>query len=119
MVMTGKRNPFEIYYDVGFDDDGRILALRSRLFSDGGAFADLSTAIMERAMLHSDNAYFIPNVEVIGQVCKTNYHPHTAFRGFGGPKGVAAIEGIIEDIARTLKKRPSGHSKTQCLPPWV
>lgn len=106
MVMTGKRNPFEIYYDVGFDIDGRIVALRSRLFSDGGAFADLSTAIMERAMLHSDNAYFIPNIEVIGQVCKTNYHPHTAFRGFGGPKGVAAIEGIIEDIARTLKKDP-------------
>jgi xanthine dehydrogenase large subunit len=104
MVMTGKRNPFEIYYDVAFDNDGRILALRSRLYSDGGAYADLSTAIMERAMLHSDNAYFIPNVEVIGQVCKTNYHPHTAFRGFGGPKGVAAIEGIIEDIARALKK---------------
>jgi xanthine dehydrogenase large subunit len=104
MVMTGKRNPFEIYYDVAFDDDGRILALRSRLYSDGGAYADLSTAIMERAMLHSDNAYFIPNVEVIGQVCKTNYHPHTAFRGFGGPKGVAAIEGMIEDIARALKK---------------
>ena len=104
MVMTGKRNPFEIYYDVGFDDEGRILALRSKLYSDGGAYADLSTAIMERAMLHSDNAYFIPSVEVMGQVCKTNYHPHTAFRGFGGPKGVAAIEGIIEDIARTLKK---------------
>lgn len=102
MIMTGKRNPFEIHYEVGFDDTGKILALRSRLYSDGGAFADLSTAIMERAMLHSDNAYFIPNVDVVGQVCKLNYHPHTAFRGFGGPKGVAAIEGVIEDIAREL-----------------
>lgn len=103
MIMTGKRNPFEIHYEVGFDKKGNILALRSRLYSDGGAYADLSTAIMERAMLHSDNAYFIANVEVIGQVCKTNCHPHTAFRGFGGPKGVAVIEGIIEDIARELK----------------
>ncbi len=103
MIMTGKRNPFEIHYEVGFDGKGKILALRSRLYSDGGAYADLSTAIMERAMLHSDNAYYIPHVEVIGQVCKLNYHPHTAFRGFGGPKGVAAIEGVIEDIARELK----------------
>lgn len=103
MIMTGKRNPFKIHYEVGFDKNGSILALRSRLYSDGGAYADLSTAIMERAMLHSDNAYFIPHVEVLGQVCKTNYHPHTAFRGFGGPKGVAVIEGVIEDIARELK----------------
>jgi xanthine dehydrogenase large subunit len=102
MIMTGKRNPFEIHYDVGFDRSGKILALKSRLYSDGGAYADLSTAIMERAMLHSDNAYFIGDVEVIGQVCKTNMHPHTAFRGFGGPKGVAVIEGVIEDMAREL-----------------
>jgi xanthine dehydrogenase large subunit len=102
MIMTGKRNPFQIHYEVGFDDHGKILALKSKLYSDGGAYADLSTAIMERAMLHSDNAYFIPDIEVMGQVCKLNYHPHTAFRGFGGPKGVAVIEGIIEDIAREL-----------------
>ena len=103
MVLTGKRNPFEVHYEVGFDKNGKILALRSRLYSDSGAYADLSTAIMERAMLHSDNAYFIPDIEIIGQVCKLNFHPHTAFRGFGGPKGVAVIEAIIEDIARNLR----------------
>ncbi len=102
MIMTGKRNPFEIEYQVGFDDNGRILALHAELFSDGGAFADLSTSIMERAMLHSDNAYFIEHMKVVGQVCKTNVHPHTAFRGFGGPKGVAMIENIMEDIAHQL-----------------
>lgn len=103
MIMTGKRNPFENEYKVGFDDEGRILSLDVRLFSDAGAYADLSTSIMERAMLHSDNAYFIPNIRVIGQVCKTNHHSHTAFRGFGGPKGVATIEKIIEEIAHHLK----------------
>lgn len=102
MVMTGKRNPFENEYRVGFDDEGHILALQVDLYSDGGAYADLSTSIMERAMLHCDNAYFIPNVRVEGQVCRTNYHPHTAFRGFGGPKGVATIERIIEEIAHQL-----------------
>jgi xanthine dehydrogenase large subunit len=100
MVMTGKRNPFQNDYRVGFDGEGRILALEVELFSDGGAYADLSTSIMERAMLHCDNAYFIPNFKVTGQVCRTHYHPHTAFRGFGGPKGVATIERIIEEIAK-------------------
>src|SRR5690606_35282076 len=81
MIMTGKRNPFENDYKVGFDDSGKILSLEVKLFSDAGAYADLSTSIMERAMLHSDNAYFIPNIRITGQVCKTNHHSHTAFRG--------------------------------------
>jgi xanthine dehydrogenase large subunit len=102
MIMTGKRNPFQNDYEVGFDGEGRILALKAKLFSDSGAYADLSTAIMERAMLHLDNAYFIPNFSVVGQVCKTNTPPTTAFRGFGGPKGVVTIESIIEDIAQFL-----------------
>ena len=102
MIITGKRNPFRIEYQCGFDADGRIIALDAMLHADGGAYADLSTAIMERAMLHCDNAYFIPNMRVRGQVCRTNFHPHTAFRGFGGPKGVALIESIIEDIARVV-----------------
>lgn len=104
MIMTGKRNPFKNFYEVAFDNDGKIIALKAQLFSDGGAYADLSTAIMERAMLHLDNAYYIPNFKVDGQVCKTHTPPNTAFRGFGGPKGVATIESIIEDIAFYLKK---------------
>lgn len=104
MIMTGKRNPFENEYRVAFDNEGRLLALEVNFFSDGGAYADLSTAIMERAMLHCDNAYYLPAVRVRGQVCRTNYHPHTAFRGFGGPKGVATIEKIIEQVAHYLNK---------------
>ena len=102
MVHTGKRNPFENEYEVGFDDTGRILALDVKLFGDGGAYADLSTSILERAMLHSDNAYHVPNMRVVGRVCKTHMHPHTAFRGFGGPKGVLMIEKVIEEIAHKL-----------------
>jgi xanthine dehydrogenase large subunit len=102
MQITGKRNPFENEYEVGFDDNGKILAMNFELYSDGGAYADLSTAIMERAMLHSDNAYYVPNMRVTGQVCKTNTAPNTAFRGFGGPKGMVTVENIIEEIALTL-----------------
>ena len=114
MVMTGKRNPFENIYRVGFDDQGYILSLEVNFFSDGGAYADLSTSIMERAMLHADNAYYIPNVHVTGQVCRTHYHPHTAFRGFGGPKGVATIEKIIEEIAHALGKDALDIRKLNC-----
>lgn len=106
MLVTGKRNPFENRYDVGFDADGRIVALDAKLYSDGGAYADLSTSIMERAMLHIDNAYYLPNVRVTGQVCRTHIHPHTAFRGFGGPKGILTIERVIEEIAHKLGKDP-------------
>lgn len=106
MIMTGKRNPFELDYRVGFANDGELIALDVALHSDGGAYADLSTSIMERAMLHCDNAYFVPHMRVRGQVCRTNYHPHTAFRGFGGPKGVAMIEHVIERVAHHLGLDP-------------
>jgi xanthine dehydrogenase large subunit len=117
MIITGKRNPFQIHYECGFDDSGKILALDAMLYSDGGAYADLSTAIMERALLHCDNAYFIPAARLRGQVCRTNFHPHTAFRGFGGPKGVAMIECIMEDIARVLGHDALDVRKLNCYGP--
>ena len=117
MIITGKRNPFQIHYECGFDDSGKILALDAMLYSDGGAYADLSTAIMERALLHCDNAYFIPCARLRGQVCRTNFHPHTAFRGFGGPKGVAMIECIMEDIARVIGRDALDVRKLNCYGP--
>ena len=117
MIITGKRNPFQIHYECGFDDSGKILALDAMLYSDGGAYADLSTAIMERALLHCDNAYFIPAARLRGQVCRTNFHPHTAFRGFGGPKGVAMIECIMEDIARVIGRDALDVRKLNCYGP--
>lgn len=103
MVITGKRNPYLVKYQVAFDEKGKILGLKARFFGDGGAYADLSTSILERALCHADNAYFLPNVHLEGQVYRTNFHPHTAFRGFGGPKGIAMIEHIIEEVAFSLK----------------
>jgi xanthine dehydrogenase large subunit len=104
MQVTGKRHPFQNQWKVGFTDDGVITALDAHLYSDGGAFADLSTAVMARAMTHIDNAYYIPHVEVRGTVCKTNYPPNTAFRGFGGPQGIATMEHILQEISMYLGK---------------
>ena len=102
MRVTGKRHPYLSRYRVGFDSEGRIEALALDLYSDGGCAADLSSAVMERSMLHADNAYFIPNIAVSGTVCRTNLPSNTAFRGFGGPQGIAAIENVIEEIAAYL-----------------
>ncbi|MGB2867803.1 MAG: xanthine dehydrogenase molybdopterin binding subunit, partial [Bacteroidota bacterium] len=106
-IMTGKRHRFLSRYKVGFDDEGRLLAAELDLASDGGAAIDLSFAILERAMLHCDNSYFIPDISVKGQVCKTNLPSNTAFRGFGGPQGMALIEAVIDRVARYLKKDPA------------
>ncbi|MBL0137528.1 MAG: xanthine dehydrogenase molybdopterin binding subunit [Bacteroidetes bacterium] len=101
--ITGKRHPYLIRYEVGFDAQGRILALKFEQNADGGCATDLSIAILERAMLHADNAYFIPNMTVVGKAYRTNLPSNTAFRGFGGPQGVAGIETVIDRIARFLK----------------
>jgi xanthine dehydrogenase large subunit len=103
MRFTGKRHPFKAIYKAGFTADGRITALDVQLLSNGGCSTDLSFAVLERAMLHTDNAYFIPNIRITGRVCKTNLPSNTAFRGFGGPQGVATVENIIEQIAAALK----------------
>ncbi len=102
MHFTGKRHPFKAFYRAAFDDAGCVAALHARLFSNGGCSSDLSFAVLERAMLHSDNAYYLPNVRIEGRVCRTNLPSNTAFRGFGGPQGVAMIENVMQEIAAEL-----------------
>jgi xanthine dehydrogenase molybdopterin binding subunit len=102
-IMTGKRHPFLINYEVGFDDNGKIEAVIVELNTDGGCATDLSFAILERSMLHADNSYYIPNMHVTGKAYRTNLPSNTAYRGFGGPQGVAGMETIIDKIARYLK----------------
>lgn len=103
-MMTGKRHRFLSEYRAAYNADGDLLALDVALHADGGAALDLSAAILERAMFHIDNAYYVPNLRVTGQVWKTNLPPNTAFRGFGGPQGMAVVETVIDRIARILHK---------------
>jgi xanthine dehydrogenase molybdopterin binding subunit len=102
--ITGKRHPFFSTYKIGFDDEGKIMAYDVDLNADAGHAADLSMAILERAMLHAENAYYIPNVRITATAWRTNHFSNTAFRGFGGPQGMAVIEHAVERIARYLKK---------------
>lgn len=101
--ITGKRHRFFSTYSIGFDEQGKILAYKVNLNSDAGSSTDLSRAILERAMFHAENAYYIPNIHITGKAFKTNLPSNTAFRGFGGPQGMAVIENAIDRVARYLK----------------
>jgi xanthine dehydrogenase large subunit len=106
MLMTGKRHDFLIDYCVGFEGDGRILALTALIASRCGYSADLSGPVNDRAVLHLDNAYYLEHVEIVSHRCKTHTVSNTAFRGFGGPQAMLAIETIVDSIARTLGLDP-------------
>ena len=103
MRATGKRHPFLIRYEVGFDGEGRVLALDLTLAANGGNVADHTPAVLTRALCHADNCYWLPNVRLRGLPCKTNTVSNTAFRGYGGPQGMLAIEIVLEAIARRLR----------------
>jgi xanthine dehydrogenase large subunit len=106
MIMTGKRHAFLNRYDVGFDETGQIKGVEYVLAADCGHSADLSDAIVDRAMFHCDNAYYLPAVTIDGLRCKTNKVTNTAFRGFGGPQGMMAMETVIDEIAYALGEDP-------------
>jgi len=99
-LITGKRHPFHYRYRVGFDDTGFIHGLEITMAVDCGFSTDLSGPVADRAILHADNAYYLSDIDIQSYRCKTHKQSSTAFRGFGGPQGMMAIETIIGDIAR-------------------
>ncbi|WP_409280864.1 xanthine dehydrogenase molybdopterin binding subunit [Pseudomonas defluvii] len=106
MIMTGKRHPFYVEYDVGFDDRGRLQGINFELAGNCGCSPDLSASIVDRAMFHADNAYYLGDATINGHRCKTNTASNTAYRGFGGPQGMVAIEEVMDRIARHLALDP-------------
>ncbi len=76
---------------VGYTQEGKLLALDMDLYCNAGNSLDLSYSIMDRALLHCDVTYRIPAVRAQGHICKTNLPSHTAFRGFGGPQASARL----------------------------
>jgi xanthine dehydrogenase large subunit len=106
MTMTGKRHPFLARYRAAIGRDGQLRTLDVELYSDGGWSLDLSDAVMGRAMLHVDSAYYWPTMRVRGQVVRTDKVSQTAFRGFGGPQGVAVAEEVIDRLARAAGLDP-------------
>ena len=106
MLITGRRHGFDFAWDVGFDDEGRLLGVTVDMVANAGHSADLSPPVMTRALCHFDNAYWLPHVAMNGYCAKTNTQSNTAFRGFGGPQGALAIEMILDSVARQLGRDP-------------
>lgn len=106
MIITGKRHEFRIKYKVGFDNDGRLQSVIFEHFVRCGWALDLSLPVADRAMLHADNAYYLPNVRILSHRLKTNTVSNTAYRGFGGPQGIIGIERVLDHIAHKLEMDP-------------
>ncbi|MBR9652308.1 xanthine dehydrogenase molybdopterin binding subunit [Thalassovita aquimarina] len=106
MVITGKRHDFRISYRAGFDDNGRVLGVEFLQLARCGWAQDLSLPVADRAMLHADNAYWLPDIRIESHRLKTNTQSATAFRGFGGPQGMVGIERVMDHIAHELGLDP-------------
>jgi len=102
MQMTGKRHPYSADFKLGLKKDGTIEALDFKFYQNSGAAADLSTAVLERTLFHATNTYRVPNARIYAAACKTNLHPHTAFRGFGGPQAMFVMEAALSKAAETM-----------------
>uniref|UniRef100_A0A674F2Z7 xanthine dehydrogenase n=1 Tax=Salmo trutta TaxID=8032 RepID=A0A674F2Z7_SALTR len=99
MLITSGRHPFLGKYKVGYNNDGTIMAADITYYSNGGCTLNESSVIMEKALLHMDNGYRIPNLRGRGLVCKTYLPSYTAFRGFGGPQGLMVMESVLHEVA--------------------
>ena len=104
--LTGKRHDFQIGYQVGFEQDGKINGVIFDQAMRCGMSWDLSEAIAARAMCHADNAYHIEHMRITSHRCKTHTQSNTAFRGFGGPQGMVGIERVIDAVAHHLGLDP-------------
>jgi xanthine dehydrogenase large subunit len=105
-MITGRRHGFEFALEAGYDGEGRVLGVDVEMLANAGWSADLSSAVMGRALCHFDNAYWLPDVSLHGYCARTNTQSNTAFRGFGGPQGAYAIEHLMDTIARRLGRDP-------------
>lgn len=107
ITMSGKRHPYSFDFKIGFSKDYKILCYQIEAFQDGGATADVSPAIMERTLFHGTSSYFVPNARITCHSCRTNLPPNTAFRGFGAPQAMFALESAIMKAAVALKVDPA------------
>ncbi|MHC0052446.1 xanthine dehydrogenase molybdopterin binding subunit [Actibacterium sp. D379-3] len=106
MTITGKRHDFRIAYRAGVDQDGKIAGVNFVQYARCGWSQDLSLPVADRAMLHADNAYYLPHARIESHRLKTHTQSATAFRGFGGPQGMVGIERVLDHIAHELGKDP-------------
>ena len=114
-MLTGKRHDFRADWRVGYDDRGVVSGYDVALNARCGCSADLSPGVCDRAMFHAGNGYWLPDVSIATRRLKTNTVSNTAFRGFGGPQGMIAIERVMDAIARERGLDPLDVRKANLL----
>ncbi|WP_421906451.1 xanthine dehydrogenase molybdopterin binding subunit [Mameliella sp.] len=119
MVITGKRHDFRIDYRVGVDAQGVVQGIAFQQYTRCGWSQDLSLPVADRAMLHADNAYFLPAVRIESHRLRTNMCSATAYRGFGGPQGMVGIERVMDHVAHALGRDPLAVRKANYYDPMV
>jgi xanthine dehydrogenase/oxidase len=100
---TGQRHPCLADWTIGCTGEGKLVALKSNFYANAGYSLDISGGVVDRALAHIDNSYWIPNVDVHGRCAKTNTVSNTAFRGFGGES----------PRCRSLSRTPLTHPSLQ------
>jgi CO/xanthine dehydrogenase Mo-binding subunit len=106
LAATTKRHPSRIRHRTALDKDGKLLAMDIDLATDGGAYATLSSTVLSRATLHAPGPYVCPNVRVRSHAWATNTVPYGAFRGFGAPQAIFAVERHMDEIAAAIGMDP-------------
>ena len=116
LAATTKRHPSRTRHRTALDKDGKLLAMEIDLATDGGAYATLSSTVLSRATLHAPGPYSCPNVRVRAQSWATNNVPYGAFRGFGAPQAIFALERHMDEIAAALEHRPARTAAQELSP---
>jgi len=106
MVATTKRHPSRTRHRTGVTRDGKLVAMDIDFVIDGGAYATLSSVVLSRGTIHAAGPYFCPNARIHSQAIATNAPPHGAFRGFGAPQSIFAIERHFDQVARAVNLAP-------------
>src|SRR6266404_1696153 len=117
MVATTKRHPSRTHHRTALSKDGRILGGEIDLTIDGGAYATLSSVVLSRATIHAGGPYFWPSVRIRSKAVATNMPPHGAFRGFGAPQSLFAMERHMDRIAKTVRLSPEEVRRRNFLQP--
>jgi CO/xanthine dehydrogenase Mo-binding subunit len=106
MAATTKRHPSRTRHRTAVTRDGRLLAMDIDFVIDGGAYCTLSPVVLSRGTIHATGPYFCPHVRVRGRAVATNVPPHGAFRGFGAPQSIFALERHLNRVAAAIGMSP-------------
>ena len=117
MAATTKRHPSRVRHRTAVTSDGKLLGAEIEIALDGGAYSTLSATVLSRATIHAGGPYYWPNIRVRSKAFATNYPPYGAFRGFGAPQSLFAIERHMDHVAEKLGMAPDELRRRNFLQP--